>query len=46
MIEALNKIFEKLSLSQIDNSLDLIKSREAQELFSLFPNLKKIFRKG
>ena len=46
MIEALNKIFEKLSLSQIDNSLDLIKSREAQELFSLFPNLKKIFMVG
>ncbi|MFW9821540.1 MAG: hypothetical protein ACFFE4_01310, partial [Candidatus Thorarchaeota archaeon] len=46
MIDALFNIFDKLELSWIDSSEDIVESKEYMALFSIFPNLRAIFQEG
>ncbi|MFX1324284.1 MAG: hypothetical protein ACFE8N_04960 [Promethearchaeota archaeon] len=46
MINDLYNIFKNLELSWIDSSLDIVNSKEYNDLLSIFPNLESFFREG
>ena len=46
MIDSLYKIFNNLKLSWIDSSAEIVKSKDYNDLLSIFPNLEDFFQEG